>query len=423
MITKLLNRMGFEKRSDGDNYWEGFTALRTGSQGTAESVSAVYACVSAISETIASLPLHLYERGDNRAKATKHSLYSVLHDMANPYQTALEFREWMQASVLLTGNAYARIERGYDGQVRGLHPIAADKVTVLRTSSGHRYEYTDFNGQVVKLLQDEMFHLKHRAGSEVLIGISPIAASRATIDLAIAERDHGSATFTNGARLAGILKFPQKLKPEQRTALKSSWDTQYSGASNSGKTAVLEEGVEYQTVSMSMSDAEYLESRRFSVEEIARIFRCPPTIIGDMTRANYSNSVELARQFVTLTLRRHLVSWEQAISQQLLTPAGRRAYKPEHSVEGLLRGDATNRADFYDKGIAAGWLLPSEARQLENLPKIEGIDDKAKDAPTPDQDARPIQGTNEELGQDGKAKATGQRANVKPEQRSMAAAS
>lgn len=420
MFTRLLSKMGFERRANGDNYWENFAALRTGSQGTAESVSAVYACVSAISETIASLPLHLFERGDDRAKATKHSLYSVLHDAANPYQSALEFREWMQASVLLTGNAYARIERGYDGQVKALHPIPSDKVTVLRTSTGHAYDYTDSNANLIRLLQDEMFHLKHRAGSEVLIGISPIAASRATIDLAIAERDHGSATFTNGARLAGILKFPQKLKPEQRTALKSSWDTQYSGAANSGKTAVLEEGVEYQTVSMSMSDSEYLASRQFSVEEIARIFRVPPTVIGDLRHGNYSNSVEMSRQFVTMTLRRHLVMWEQAISQQLLTPAGRRAYKPEHSVEGLLRGDATNRADFYDKGIAAGWLLKSEARQLENLPKIEGIDDKAQDVATPAQDARPIQ----EVGrQDAQAKAAGQRANPKPDQRSMAAAS
>ncbi len=411
MITRLLSKMGFEKRANGDSYWETFAALRTGSQGTAESVSAVYACVSAISETIASLPLHLYERGDDRAKATKHSLYSVLHDMANPYQSALEFREWMQASVLLTGNAYARIERGYDGQVKALHPIPSDKVTVLRTSTGHAYDYTDSNAKLIRLLQDEMFHLKHRAGSEVLVGISPIAASRATIDLAIAERDHGSATFTNGARLAGILKFPQKLKPEQRTALKSSWDTQYSGAANSGKTAVLEEGVEYQTVSMSMSDSEYLASRQFSVEEIARIFRVPPTVIGDLRHGNYSNSVEMSRQFVTMTLRRHLVMWEQAISQQLLTPAGRRAYKPEHSVEGLLRGDATNRADFYDKGIAAGWLLPSEARQLENLPMIEGIDETAQATRTKGQNPN------------AQGQAASQRANVKPDQRGMAAAS
>lgn len=378
MLNTLLTRLGYEKRSNGDNYWENFAAIRTGAIGNAESVAAVYACVAAISETIASLPLHLYERGPKLTKAPNHSLYGVLQVQANPYQSALEFREWMQASILLRGNAYAKIERGPDGQVTALHPIPCDRVTLLRTATGLVYEYTDVNAQLIRLLQSEMFHLRHRAGDDPLIGLSPLQVSRQTIDLAIAERDHGNATFTNGARLAGILKFPQKLKPEQRTALKSSWDTQYSGAGNAGKTAVLEEGVEYQTVSMSMEDSEYLASRQFSVEEVARIFRVPPTVIGDLRHGNYSNSVEMSRQFVTLTLQRHLKAWEQAISMQLLTPAGRQRYKPEHSLEGLLRGDSTNRADFYQSGIDAGWLLPSEARRLENLPQIEGIDEAAQ---------------------------------------------
>jgi len=126
---------------------------------------------------------------------------------------------------------------------------------------------------------------------------------------------------------------------------------------------------------MSMEDSEYLASRQFSVEEIARLFRVPPTVIGDLRHGNYSNSVEMNRAFVTHTLRRHLVCWEQAISTQLLTPATRKQLFAEHSVEGLLRGDSTNRADFYDKGIDAGWLLRSEARRLENLPAVKGIDD------------------------------------------------
>ncbi len=376
MIKKLLSHFGFEKRADGDNYWENWKALRSGpvNDKTAQSVSAVYACVSAISETIASLPLHLYERDDARTKAKDHSLYGVLHDIANPNQTALEFREYLMACVLLKGNAYARIERGWDGQVTALHPIHPDRVSILRTATGLIYEYSDHKGTVHKLLQDEVFHLKHRAGDDVLMGVSPIQASRETIELSIAERDHGNATFSNGTRLSGILKFPQHLKPEQRTGLKTSWDSQYSGGANAGKTAILDQGVEYQTISMSLEDAEWIEARKFSVIEVARLFRVPPVIIQSMESANYSNSVELARQFVTLCLRRHLVAWEQAISMQLLTPAGRRRYKPEHSVEGLLRGDSTTRAQFYREGIDAGWLLPSEARKLENLPMIEGID-------------------------------------------------
>ncbi|GAB3475000.1 phage portal protein [Polaromonas eurypsychrophila] len=379
LITRALSAIGLERRSvsGGDPYWSNFASLQGGpvNAATAQGVSAVYACVSAISETIASLPLVLYRRdGEGRSPAPDHSLYRVLHDQANENQTALEFREWMQAAVLLRGNAFARIIRGNDGQVRELLPVSPDRVTVLRVGDKIAYDYTDLKGVVHRLLSGEVLHLRHRAGDDAVLGVSPIAAAKGVVELAISERDHGNATFKNGARLSGILKFPQTLKAEQRTALKNSWDSQYSGGANSGKTAILESGVEYQTVSMTLEDAEWIAARQFSVEEVARLFRVPPTVIGDLRHGNYSNSVEMARQFVTLTLKRHMVMWEQAIASKLLTEAGRRTYFAEHAVEGLLRGDSVNRADFYDKGISSGWLLPSEARRLENLPVIEGID-------------------------------------------------
>nr|WP_264371559.1 phage portal protein [Pulveribacter suum] len=131
---------------------------------------------------------------------------------------------------------------------------------------------------------------------------------------------------------------------------------------------------------MSLEDAQWIAARQFSVEEVCRLFRVPPTLVGDLRHGNYSNSVELARQFVTLSLRRHLVAWEQAIAKQLLTDAGRRTYFAEHVVEGILRGDSANRAAFYSSGITAGWMLPSEARKLENLPVIEGIDNQPRQA-------------------------------------------
>lgn len=392
IIDRALGAVGLERRSTnnaegGDSYWSDFASLRTGpvNDKTAQGVSAVYGCVQAIAETTASLPLILFRRaGDDRERAADHPLYKVLHDIANPEQTALEFREYMQACILLRGNAYARIVRGYDGQVRELWPISPDRMTVLRLASGKlAYEYTDRKGVVHRLLAEEVLHLRHRLCDDGVLGISPIAAARGVVELAISEQDHGNATFRNGAKLLGVLKFPQKLKPEQRAALKESWSSQYSGAANSGRTPILEEGVDFQQVSMTLEDAEWIASRQFSVEEVCRLFRVPPTIVGDLRHGNYSNSVELARQFVTMSLRRHLVAWEQAIALQLLTDAGRRIYFAEHQVEGLLRGDATNRAAFYKEGIADGWLLRSEVRRLENLPTIEGIDDaKAQDAAT-----------------------------------------
>ena len=376
LITRIANTLGFERRANGDNYWETFAAMQSGpvNATTAQSVSAVYACVGAISETVASLPLILFKReGEDRQRATDHPLYRVLHDQANEQQTALEFREWMMASVLLRGNAYAKIQRRYDGQVTALLPTSPDRVSVLRVGDKLGYEYTDYAGKVERLLSTEVLHLRHRLGDDGVLGVSPIAAAKAVIQLAISERDHGVSTFANNTKLSGILKIPGKLNQEQKRQLADSWNTQHGG-SNSGKTAILESGTEFQPISMSLEDAEWVSARAFSVTEVARLFRVPPTVIGDLTHGNYSNSVEMARQFATLTLRRHLTMWEQAIAAKCLTEAGRRIYFAEHQVEGLLRGDAVNRADFYTKGIAAGWMMPSEARKLENLPVIEGID-------------------------------------------------
>lgn len=381
IITRIKSAMGLEQRSVlGVNGWPVPLSATSVTPTTAQGVSTVYACVQAIAETTASLPLILFRRGDDgdRERASDHPLYRVLHDMANPEQTALEFREYMMACVMLRGNAFARIVRGWDGQVRELWPLNPDSVTVQRTASGLVYDYTK-DGVLTRLLSHEVLHLRHRLGDDGVMGVSPIQAARGVIELAQAEQDHGRNTFTNGAKLLGVLKFPGKLKPEQRQAIATSWSSQHAGGSNSGRTAILEEGVDFQSVSMTLEDSEWIAARQFSVEEVCRLFRVPPTIVGDLRHGNYSNSMELARQFVTMSLRRHLVAWEQAIAKQLLTEAGRRVYFAEHQVEGLLRGDSANRAAFYSSGIASGWMLPSEARRLENLPTIPGIDDAPRD--------------------------------------------
>ena len=381
IITRALSAIGLEKRSTlGVNGWPIPLSASAVTPASAQGVSAVYGCVGAISETVASLPLILFKRnGDDRERASDLPLYRVLHDMANPEQTALEFREYMQACVLLRGNAFARIVRGWDGQVRELWPLNPDNVTVQRTATGLVYDYTK-DGVLTRLLAHEVLHLRHRLGDDGVLGVSPIAAARGVVELALSEQEHGKNTFTNGAKLLGVLKFPGRLKPEQRQAIATSWASQHSGGVNSGRTAILEEGVDFQALSMTLEDATWIEARQFSVEEVARLFRVPPTVIGDLRNGNYSNSVEMARQFVTQTLRRHLVAWEQAIAAKCLTDAGRRMYFAEHQVEGLLRGDSANRAAFYSSGIADGWMLRSEARKLENLPAIEGLDDSPKNS-------------------------------------------
>lgn len=383
LLDRALSAIGLERRSSnnapgGDSYWSDFALRGTAvNPGTAQSVSAVYACVSAIAETVASLPLILFRRaGEDRERATDHPLYQVLHDQANPEMSALEFREWMMACTLLRGNAFARMVRGWDGQVRELWPLSPDTQVIRLNTGGLAYEYQDRHGQRHRLLASEVLHLRHRIGDDGVMGVSPIAAAREVVQLALAEREHGTAMFEGGTRLSGVLTMPGALKDTQRDTLKSSWKTQYAGSKNAGGVPILEGGMTYQAIGMSMEDAQYLASRQFSVEEVCRLFRVPPTLVGDLRHGNYSNSVELARQFVTLTLRRHLLAWEQAIASKLLTEAGRRIYFAEHQVEGLLRGDSVNRAAFYSSGIKDGWMLPSEARRLENMPTVPGIDDK-----------------------------------------------
>lgn len=343
---------------------------------TAESLSAVYACVAAIAETIGSLPLIVYRKtGDGgRERAPEQTLYPLLHDAPNGTQTALEFREMLTAWMLLRGNAYAEIIRDGAGRVAELRAIRPDRVTVLRLANGRMaYDVRDANGRMHRLLQEEVFHLKDRS-DDGLVGKSRIQVARETLGLALAELQHGANTFSNGTRLSGALKLAGTLNDEGLARLRQSWQSQYSGGQNAGRVAILENGMDFAPFSMTLEDAEWIAARQLSVQEIARLFRVPPVMIGDLSHANYSNSVEMNRWFVTHGLRRHLIAWEQAIAQQLLTADGRRQYFIEHNVEAVLRGDSLNRAQFYQSGIDAGWLLPSEARRLENLPVVAGID-------------------------------------------------
>lgn len=385
LIQRLFKRSSPEPTTPAyDTYYDRLTGF-PGVAGvdvnttTAEGISAVYACVAAISETVGSLPLDVYRNTDNgREKAKTHPLYRLLHDAPNNYQTALEFREQMQRHVLLRGNAYAEIVWNPNGSVKALLPMHPDSVTVLRSSLGNLvYDHVDGKGNQRRLLADEVLHLRYHSDDGIL-GRSPIQVARDTIGLALAERTHGAKMFEQGTKLSGVIETPPGTTKEQAGQIRESWSAGQAGIANHGKTAVLPQGATFKTVSMTLEDAEWIEARRLSIVETARLFRVPPVMIGDMEAANYSNVVELARFFVTNTLRRHLVMWEQAINRACITNP---AFFVEHNVEGLLRGDSLARANFYQRGIEDGWMLRSEVRRIENLPAIEGIDDaKTQDA-------------------------------------------
>lgn len=385
IITRALSAIGLERRSTiGVDGWPVALSASAVTPDTAQGVSACYAAVALIAEAIGALPLRLYRKdGDDRTTATEHPLHTVLHRAPNASQSATEFWEWMVSSMLLTGNAYAKVTRGFDGQCRALDPMVTDRVTIMRkgeTIAG--YEYTNRDGVRERLLPTEVFHLRHRAGSDPLVGVSPISAARAVIQLAQAEAQHGQSTFDNGTRASGILSMPGRLKPEQRQAIAQSWQSQYAGGANAGKVPIMEEGSTFTPISLSLADSEWVASRRFSVEEVARIFKVPPVLIGDLSHSTYSNSVAMDMFFAKHTLGRHLSAIEGAINRQLLTPQAARSMYAEFSLEGLLRGASTERAAFYSSAINDGWMLRSEARKLENLPAIEGIDDAAKGTST-----------------------------------------
>ena len=386
IITRIKSAMGLEERAVlGVNGWPVPLSATSVTPDSAQSVGACYAAVALIAEAIGSLPLRLYRHGDDgdRKAATEHPLHTVLHRAPNGQQSATEFWEWMVSSMLLTGNAYAKVTRGYDGQARALDPMVTDRVTIMRkgeTIAG--YEYTNRDGVRERLLPAEVFHLRHRAGNDPLVGVSPISAARAVIQLAQAEAQHGQSTFDNGTKASGILSMPGRLKPEQRQAIAASWASQYAGGSNAGKVPIMEEGSTFTPISLSLADSEWVASRRFSVEEVARIFKVPPVLIGDLSHSTYSNSVAMDMFFAKHTLGRHLSAIEGAINRQLLTPQAARTMYAEFSLEGLLRGASTERAAFYSSAINDGWMLRSEARKLENLKVIDGIDDAPK-APAP----------------------------------------
>lgn len=344
---------------------------------SAESISPVAAAVGLIAGSIASLPLHVFRRLDNgdRERANDHPLAEILSARPNPSQTAMELREQMTAHCLLTGNAYAEILWDAAGNVSGLLPLQPRNVTIIRLNNGrHRYDVTDHDGRVRPLLAEEVFHLRDRS-DDGLVGKSRITMAREMLGGVLAAQEHGNRAFANGARLSGVLQTPHQMTDESIKRLADSWQQQFAGTANAGRTAILENGLQFEALSMSNEDAQWLQSRQFSVEEISRIFNIPPVLLGDLRHANFSNSVEMARHFVTFTLRPWLTRWEQAAERALLGPIARRRYYVEHAAEGLLRGDSVNRAEFYKSGIESGWLLPSEARRLENLSTIDGIDD------------------------------------------------
>ena len=352
---------------------------------SAMQMTAVYSCVRILSEAVASLPLQFYRYTDTggKEKAVDHPLYFLLHDEPNPEMTSFVFRETLMTHLLLWGNAYSQIIRNGKGEIVALYPLMPDRMAVDRDKQGRLYyEYTVYDGddvlgrngtdvnatgKTVRLQLTDVLHIPG-LGFDGLVGYSPISMAKNAIGLAIAAEEYGSKFYANGAAPSGVLEHPGTLKDPSR--VRESWQSTFGGSSNANKVAVLEEGMKYTPISIAPNEAQFLETRKFQIDEIARIFRVPPHMVGDLEKSSFSNIEQQSLEFVKYTLEPWVARWEQAMVRALLTPEEKKRYFFKFNVDGLLRGDYQSRMNGYATARQNGWMSANDIRELENMDRI-----------------------------------------------------
>lgn len=365
-------------RSPWGSFW--FQPVGFGSGGmhvdanSAMRLSAVYACVRVLAESMAVLSIRLYrpKAGGGRALVTDHWLNRLLAKQPNRFQTPFEWREMLQGHLVLRGNAFCQIIEDGRGGIAELMPLHPDRVQIeLLDNGSYRYRYTDRNGQINIFARQEVWHLRGLS-SDGIVGLNPIELQRAAIAGGLAAQDYGNRFWVNDAKpTGGWIELPGKFADKAaRDIFRESWQSMQGGA-NRGKTAVLEGGMKYHEVGVSNKDSQFLESRQFTVSDICRIFRVPPHLAGDLSRATFSNIEHQGLEFVTYSMTSWAERWESSIEMNLLGPDS--GLEIEFGFESLLRGDSAGRATYYQDGIQSGWLTRNEARQREGLDPLPGL--------------------------------------------------
>ena len=369
-----------QNRTAGSNYaffLGGTTSGKTVTERSAMQMTAVYSCVRILSEAVAGLPLHLYKYTDSggKAMALDHPLYRLLHDEPNPEMSSFVFRETLMTHLLLWGNAYAQIIRNGKNEIIALYPLMPNRMTVDRDENGRLY-YAYARGQdevirdksrTVILSPEDVLHIPG-LGFDGLVGYSPIAMAKNAIGMAIACEEYGAKFFANGASPGGVLEHPGTIKDPQR--VRDSWMSQFGGSANANKIAVLEEGLKFTPIGIAPEQAQFLETRKFQINEIARIFRVPPHMVGDLEKSSFSNIEQQSLEFVKYTLDPWVIRWEQSIQRSLLNEEEKARYFVKFNLEGLLRGDYQSRMNGYAIGRQNGWMSANDIRELENLDRI-----------------------------------------------------
>lgn len=337
---------------------------------SAMACTAVYAAVRLLSETIGSLPGHVMRLTDTgKDKALSHPLYPIIHEQANPEQTAMEWRETAMCHLLLRGNHFSEKQTDGAGRVVALWPIHPDRVRIEREGTTGPLVYlvkVPPSNTEVRLGPDRMLHLRGM-GSNGITGFSPLAIGRQALGLALAAQEYGARLFKNDTKPGGILEHPTKLSKPAYDRLKASIEQEHQGLTNAHRMMILEEGMKWHQIGINPDDAQFLESRKFSVTEIARLFNIPPHFLRDLERATFSNIEQQAIEFVVYTLRPWLVRLEQRLKIELLSDSDRVTHFIQFKVDGLLRGDIQSRFQAYQVAKQNGWLNADEIRDLEDL--------------------------------------------------------
>lgn len=365
--------------------WFGAANSASGLSVTADSamrVTAVYRAVSILAQTYASLPLGVYRQLDNGGKERdrKHPLDAVLSRQPNRWQTSFEWREMMSGHFALRGRCYSEIIATGSKAVAELLPLHPDRVRPFRAPDGRlAFEYAPLDGPRRIILQHEM-HFMHglTTGADGITPLSPIGACREAIGLALATEEHGARLFANGTRLGGVLKMPGHLKDDvARSGLLKSWKEAYSGVRNTGRTALLEDGMEWQALGMTNEDAQFLDSRKMQIAEIARIFGVPLHMLSELDRSTNNNIEHQGMEYVIHTVRPGTVRREEAMERDMLSETGRQTHCIWFDLDGLMRGDSAARAAFNGAMLQNGVFSRNEVRISEgkNPTAAEGMDE------------------------------------------------
>jgi HK97 family phage portal protein len=339
---------------------------------TALQSTVVLACARVLAESVAGLPLHLYRRVGDGGKtiAREHPLYRILHDQPNGWQTSFEWREQQMLHLCLHGNAYSEIRSGSAGSVSELVPLHPSRMRVERVEGGRlRYKYREEGGRETVYSQDSIMHLRWLSDDGVN-GMVPVDLARDAIGLARACEIHGASFFGNGARPGVILTTEQTIPSDAAETLRNNWERMHRGPDKAQRTAVLTGGLKPIELGGNNQEAQFLEARRFQVEEICRLYRVPPHLVGDLTRSSFSNIEQQSIDFVQHTLLGWLRRFESAFTRDLIVDDAN--YFVEFDTRGLLRGDAAARASYYNTMHQLGVLSLNEIRAAENLNPVDG---------------------------------------------------